>query len=112
MFELRSLNTHQEDSRMRQSRNAQASIFDFYAAHELGDQLKTLSDILDNEPGILALVDKDLRAPNTASTGACGLSVESIFRCLLLKQITGVSYEMLAFHLCDSARPLTAALRA
>ncbi len=29
--------------------------------------------------------------------------VESIFRCLLLKQITGVSYEMLAFHLRDSA---------
>lgn len=88
---------------MRQSRNAQASIFDFFAAHELGDQLKTLSDILDEQPGILALVEQDLREPDTASTGACGLSVESVFRSLLLKQITGVSYEMLAFHLRDSA---------
>ena len=37
-----------------------------------------------------------------AHTGACGLSIESILRCLLLKQILSISYEKLAFHLSDS----------
>ena len=31
------------------------------------------------------------------------MSIESIFRCLVLKQITQLSYQKLAFHLCDSA---------
>lgn len=37
-----------------------------------------------------------------AQIGACGLSLESILRSLLLKQILKVSYRKLAFHLCDS----------
>ena len=32
----------------------------------------------------------------------CGLSIESILRCLVLKQTTQLSYHKLAFHLCDS----------
>lgn len=88
---------------MRVIRNAQASIFDFYAEHEFGQQLSALSDLLDKYPDILSLIEQDLWVPETACTGARGLSVESVFRCLLLKQITGVSYERLAFHLQDSA---------
>ena len=34
--------------------------------------------------------------------GRIGLSVESVFRCLLLKQQLRISYEQLAFHLSDS----------
>jgi IS5 family transposase len=34
--------------------------------------------------------------------GRIGLSAESIFRCLLLKQQLRISYEQLAFHLSDS----------
>jgi len=102
MFELRNENTHQEDFRMRQSRNAQSSIFDFYAEHELGYQLRKLSDLLDEHHEVLVLVEQDLFVPETTCTGANGLSVESVFRCLLLKQILQVSYEKLAFHLCDS----------
>ena len=87
---------------MRETRNAQTSIFDFYAKYELGTQLRNLSILLDDHPGILSLIEHDLHRPQTAKTGACGLSIESIFRCLLLKQIVNVSYEKLAFHLSDS----------
>ncbi len=87
---------------MRETRNAQHSIFDFYAPHTLGDQLSALSDLLDAHPLILDCVESDLRVPDTASTGANGLSVESVFRCLLLRKILQVSYEKLSFHLSDS----------
>lgn len=87
---------------MRETRNAQASIFDFYAKHELGQRFRQLSEKLDEYPRILNLVAQDFDNANVASTGACGLSVESIFRSLVLKQITGLSYQKLAFHLSDS----------
>jgi len=93
---------NQEDFHMRETRNAQMSVFDFYAKHELGKQLKDLSEILDEHPQLLSLIERDLREPGTASTGASGMSIESILRCLLLKQILGVSYNKLAFHLSDS----------
>ena len=87
---------------MRETRNTQCSIFDFYCEHELGKQLEELSDVLDQHPGILSLVERDFDNTQRARTGAYGLSLESIFRCLLLKQILRVSYRKLAFHLGDS----------
>ena len=87
---------------MRETRNAQSSIFDFYAEHEHGYQLRNLSELLDAHPEILTLIEQDLLVPDACCTGANGLSVESVFRCLLLKQILQVSYTILAFHLCDS----------
>ncbi len=87
---------------MRETHTAQASIFDFYSQHEFGDFLHSLSRELDDHPGILGLLEADLLTDGTQATGRKGLSVESIFRCMLLKQITGVSYKMLAFHLADS----------
>jgi len=87
---------------MRKSCNAQTSIFDFFCKHETGYFFKQLSELLDEYSDILQLIENDFDKSNVASTGACGLSLESIFRCLLLKQILGVSYRKLAFHLCDS----------
>ena len=87
---------------MRQNRNAQASIFDFYAKHEHGKQLKALSDLLDAHADILVLIDADLRTHGATEGGANGLSYESVLRCLILKQSLQVSYERLAFHLSDS----------
>jgi transposase, IS5 family len=87
---------------MRETRTAQTSIFDFYSQHEFSDFLRSLSDLLDSHPELLKLMEKDLLTDGPQATGRKGLSVESIFRCMLLKQITGVSYEMLAFHLTDS----------
>lgn len=87
---------------MRETRNAQASIFDRYSKHELGQRFQQLSELLDAYPEVLSLVAQDFDKANVASTGACGLSVETIFRCLVLKQVTGMSYQKLAFHLSDS----------
>ncbi len=87
---------------MRETHTAQASIFDFYSQHEFSDFLHDLSGLLDDHRETLALLEKDLLTDGARPTGRKGLSVESIFRCMLLKQITRVSYKMLAFHLVDS----------
>lgn len=87
---------------MRETRVAQGSIFENYSEHEHGIQLRTLSTLLDQHPEVLELVSKDLVDKSLSQTGRTGLSVENIFRCLLLKQQLGISYELLAFHLSDS----------
>lgn len=98
-------NNHQTKGLYRCEKPAQCNqvYLIFYAQHEFGDFLKKLSRYLDDHPEILGRLEADLISPESQSTGRKGLSVESIFRCLLLKQITGVSYEMLAFHLADSS---------
>jgi len=88
---------------MRESRTEQSSLFDLYSPHKFGAFLGELSGVLDAHPEILPLLEEDFRAEGTRATGRKGLSVESTFRCMLLKQITGASYEMLAFHLADSS---------
>lgn len=87
---------------MRETRVAQASIFENYSEHEFGRRLELMSNLLDKYPEILPLIAKDLVGNASMSGGRTGLSVESIFRCLLLKQQLRVSYEQLAFHLSDS----------
>lgn len=87
---------------MRETRDAQASIFDFYAKHETGQELRRLSELLDEHPILVHLVEQDFDKKNVASTGARGLSLESILRCLVLKQMLRISYKKLAFHLSDS----------
>jgi IS5 family transposase len=87
---------------VRETRVAQISIFENYSKHEFGVRLKTLSHILDKHPEILTIIETDLINTKSKKVGRKGLSVESIFRCLLLKQQLNVSYEKLAFHLSDS----------
>ena len=87
---------------MRQTRDAQTNLFNFYADHPMGQQLRKLSELLDRHPIILSLLEGDFDKRNVRERGARGLSLESIFRCLLLKQILNVSYYKLAFHLADS----------
>ena len=81
---------------MRETRVAQASIFEFYAEHEFGDQLKALSSILDEHPEVLSVLEKDLIDDSLINVGRSGLTVESIFRCLLLKQLLQVSYKTIS----------------
>ena len=87
---------------MRETRTVQNSIFDSYSKHDHGVLLKTLSDRLDSHPDILKLLQADLIDPSRKAVGCRGLSVDSVFRCLLLKRILGVSYDQLSFHLSDS----------
>jgi len=79
-----------------------ALVIELNAEHEHAQQLRVLSDLLDENPIILTLIKRDFTRGEVAKTGACGLSMETILRCLLLKQILRVSYRKLAFHLSDS----------
>jgi len=71
---------------MRKTRIAQASIFENYSKHEFGAQLRALSNRLDQYPEIRRLVADDLIDASVAKVGRTGLTVENVFRCLLLKQ--------------------------
>ena len=88
---------------MRQERAIQTSIFDLFAGHEIGRELKAMSNWLDEHPALVGLVVKDLRRCGVKETGRQGLPAESALRCALLKQHRQLSYEELAFHLEDSA---------
>ena len=88
---------------MRPERTVQASIFDLFAQHEIGCELKKASQWLDEHPALIGLVAADLRRDGVQETGRHGLPAESVLRCALLKQHRQLSYEELAFHLEDSA---------
>jgi transposase, IS5 family len=88
---------------MRQERTVQASIFDVFAGHEIGRELKAMSAWLDAHRALLGLVAADLRREGLKETGRQGLPAEAVLRCALLKQYRQLSYEELAFHLEDSA---------
>ena len=87
---------------MRETRTAQRSIFDFYADHDTGKQLKKLSEFLDEHQDVLRDIECDLVTDGMSNRGRKAMSVESVFRCLLLKQMMTVTYDELAFHLEDS----------
>ena len=88
---------------MRQERTIQASIFDLFADHEIGRELKAMSKWLDEHRGLIGLAAEDLRRHGVKETGREGLPAESVLRSALLKQHRQLSYEELAFHLEDSA---------
>ena len=88
---------------MRQERTVQASLFDLFAEHEIGRELKAMSQWLDEHRELIGLVADDLRRHGVKETGRQGLPAESILRCGLLKQHRQLSYQELAFHLEDSA---------
>jgi IS5 family transposase len=87
---------------MREERTVQSSIFDLFAAHEIGQELKAMSRWLDEQAEVVGWVAGDLGG-GVKRTGRRGLSAESVLRCALLKQHRQLSYEELAFHLSDSA---------
>jgi transposase, IS5 family len=88
---------------MRQERTVQASLFDRFADHEIGRELKTMSQWLDEHRELIGLAAEDLRRHGVKETGREGVPAESVVRCALLKQHRQLSYEELAFHLEDSA---------
>ena len=87
---------------MRQERSVQATIFEVFAGHQIGSELKTISAWLDRQRALVSLVAGDLRREGLRQTGRRGLPAETVLRCALLKQQRQLSYEELAFHLEDS----------
>jgi transposase, IS5 family len=88
---------------MRQERTVQVSLFDLFAEHEIGRELKAMSQWLDERRELSGSVADDLRRHGVKETGREGMPAESVLRCALLKQHRQLSYEELAFHLEDSA---------
>ena len=88
---------------MRQERTVQASLFDLFAEHEIGRELKAMSAWLDEHRELSGLVAADLGRHGVKETGRRGLPAETVLRCALLKQYRQLSYQELAFHLEDSA---------
>ena len=88
---------------MRQERTVQATIFEVFAQHEIGCELKAISQWLDDQRPLVCLVAGDLRRQGVRETGRRGLPAETVLRCALLKQQRQLSYQELAFHLEDLA---------
>lgn len=76
-----------------------------WIAHAHAAELAAMSAVLDEQPALSARVQQDLEAgcPRNARTGRPGLSGEQTLRLLIVRQLTGWTYEELAFHLADSA---------
>jgi len=88
---------------MREKRTIQASIFEYYPEHEIGRELKAMSQWLDANPDLLDWVAADVKNRHVEETGRKGLTIDSVLRCALLKQYRQLSYEDLVFCLMDSS---------
>lgn len=88
---------------MRKTRTVQPSIFENYSDHEIGKELKAISNFLDKHPKFIDWVELDLHKKDVFDTGRQGLTSETVLRCGLLKHLRQVSYKNLAFYLSDSA---------
>jgi transposase, IS5 family len=71
---------------MRQERTVQATLFEVFAQHEIGCELKAMSRWLDGQRALISLVADDLRRQEVRETWRRGLPAESVLRCALLKQ--------------------------
>ena len=89
---------------MRKTREAQSSFQEDWLDLEHSRELKMISDLLDGHPEIDELVARDLRDASGAQndSGANGLSAEQVLRAVIIKQMNGFSYRVLAFHIADS----------
>ena len=88
---------------MRAKRTHQMNLYETFAEHEIGQELKAISEWLDRHVEILDWVEQDIQRKGIKDTGRSGMSIEAILRCGLLKQHQQWTYEELAFHLTDSA---------
>ncbi len=59
---------------MRQELTVQASLYDLFDGHEIGRELKAMSQWLDEHREVIGLVAEDLRRHGVKETGRQGLS--------------------------------------
>lgn len=87
---------------MRETVHQQAPLVPAIINHSHADELKRISEVLDQLPQAAQLVHADLVHPKTKRLGRKGMPAEQVLRAMLIKQMNGFSYEELAFHLADS----------
>src|SRR5258708_22485582 len=84
---------HRGSATMRQERIIQAIILDVFAQHEIGRELKAISQWLDEHRALLSVVSGELRRHKVQERGRHGLPAEAVLRCALLKQYRQLSYQ-------------------
>ncbi|MDA2929455.1 ISNCY family transposase [Acidobacteria bacterium AH-259-O06] len=87
---------------MRKNRENQLPISPLWPDHRLAQELRVISEILDDNASISDLVLHDLCDKVSPQNGARGMTAEQVLRCAIVKQMHQFSYEKLAFHLSDS----------
>lgn len=90
---------------MREAYSLQPRLVETWLDLDHAHELRQISELLDRYPQIGERIATDLRAARcarSAAQGAHGLSADQVLRALLIKQIHGLSYRELAFHLADS----------
>jgi IS5 family transposase len=92
---------------MRKSLLDQLPLVPVTIDHAHARELGAMSRLLEQLPAAVRLVHEELAWRGTKrvdpSKGRHGMAAEQVLRAAMLKQMTGFSYEQLAFHLADSA---------
>jgi IS5 family transposase len=92
---------------MRKSLLDQLPLVPVTINHEHARELAVIGAVLDQLPEAVQLIHEDLSRRGKRrvdpSKGRHGMAAEQVLRVATLKQMTGLSYELLAFHLADSA---------
>lgn len=70
--------------------------------HPFARELKMMDSILEENKIVYDLAHADLIRNTKSNAGANGMSAEQVVKIAILKQMTGLSYKKLAFHLIDS----------
>ena len=87
---------------MRQNYKKQLSMSKGWPDHDLSQELRVISEILDCHPEIYDKAMEDITQGKRTDCGARGMSGEQVVRCAILKRMHCLSYEKLSFHLADS----------
>lgn len=88
---------------MRLSQALQSPLVPIPGGQQLARELQATSTLLDRYPEIAQLAHADLTGGKRTDVGRDGMTGEQVIRVALLKQMHGLSYRELAFHLEDSA---------
>ena len=70
--------------------------------HDLSQELRVISDILDRYSILSEMALQDISEEKRINRGASGINGEQVVRCAILKRMHGLSYCQLAFHNSDS----------
>ena len=87
---------------MRMKSIKQRSFQEVFPKSRAGRELAVISELLDEVPGVLELVHRDLTSGVSSGTGRAGMTAEQVFRCAVLKHLQGFTYEDLELFLQDS----------
>lgn len=88
---------------MRTSLQDEMPLLEDYAIHAHGRELRAMSEILDSKPQLAEKVCQDLVGHGAHSKrGRKGMTGDQVLRVIVVKLMTGFSYEQLCFHLADS----------